>query len=87
MSAETILETKRVSKFYGGVVALDSVDLKIQRGELVALIGDNGAGKSTLVKVLCGAIRPDEGKIVHRGAEVSFDRPLDARLLGIETVH
>jgi simple sugar transport system ATP-binding protein len=87
MSGETILETRGISKFYGGVVALDSVDLQIRQGELVALIGDNGAGKSTLVKLLCGAIRPDEGEIVHRGAEVSFDRPLDARLLGIETVH
>ena len=87
LSTEPILEARGVSKHYGGVVALESIDLTIGRGELVALIGDNGAGKSTLVKVLCGAVRPDEGAILHRGTEVSFDRPLDARELGIETVH
>ena len=87
-STDTILEARGVSKHYGGVVALDSVDLTIRRGEVVALIGDNGAGKSTLVKVLCGAVRPDEGEILHRGdgGLVRSSARTPARL-GIETVH
>jgi fructose transport system ATP-binding protein len=82
-----VLEGKRLSKRYGGVVALDGVNLKIRAGELLGLIGDNGAGKSTLAGILCGAIKPDEGDILHRGERIEFNGPLDARIRGIETVY
>jgi simple sugar transport system ATP-binding protein len=81
------LEAKGISKHYGGVKALEHVDLEIRKGELLALIGDNGAGKSTLVSILCGAARPSAGQLFHRGEPVEFDGPLDARLRGIEAVY
>jgi simple sugar transport system ATP-binding protein len=86
-SAPVILEARNLSKHYGGVAAADSIDLEIRHGEVLALIGDNGAGKSTLVKMLCGAVRPDSGEILHRGANVVFRSPHDARMRGIETVY
>jgi fructose transport system ATP-binding protein len=55
--------------------------------EILAVIGDNGAGKSTLIKALSGAIIPDEGQILLDGRPVQFQRPLDARQAGIETVY
>ena len=85
-SGEVVLEGRGISKYYGSVVALESVDVEIKRGEVLALVGDNGAGKSTLVKVLCGAVKADRGEVVHRGKEVHFDSPHDAREGGIETV-
>jgi simple sugar transport system ATP-binding protein len=82
-----ILEARQLSKRYGGVAALNSIDLEIRKGELLAVVGDNGAGKSTLLKVLCGATRPDDGEIFHRGERVVFKSPLDARRRGIETIY
>ena len=85
-SGEVVLEGRGISKYYGSVVALESVDIEIKQGEVLAIVGDNGAGKSTLVKVLCGAVKPDSGEVVHRGEVVQFDSPHDARERGIETV-
>ena len=59
-----ILEIKNVTKRYPGVVALDNVSLSVRRGEVHALVGENGAGKSTLIKIITGAIKPDEGSII-----------------------
>ena len=93
-AAADILETKSpllsvlgIGKFYGGLKAVDNVSLDISPGEIVALCGDNGAGKSTLVKMLCGALQPDEGKILIKGRPVDFQSPKDATYAGIETVH
>ena len=83
---DVVLEGRDLSKYYGSVVALESVDIEIRRGEVLAIVGDNGAGKSTLVKVLCGAVKADRGETVHRGEVVQFDSPHDARERGIETV-
>lgn len=58
-----ILETKKISKYFPGIKALDEVDFKIRTGEVHALIGENGAGKSTLVKLLTGVYQPDNGDI------------------------
>ena len=82
-----VLEARGLSKRFGPVVATDDVDLDLAAGEFVAVIGDNGAGKSTLVKLLCGALQPDAGEILHRGETVRFQTPLDARLRGIETIY
>ena len=82
-----VLEARGLVKLYGRVVALDSVDLALYPGEILAVIGDNGAGKSTLIKALSGAIIPDRGQILVNGQEVRFRTPQDARDAGIETVH
>jgi simple sugar transport system ATP-binding protein len=85
--AGTGLEASAVSKRYGHVQALDGADFSAAAGEVTALIGDNGAGKSTLVKVLSGAIRPDEGEITLDGEKLNLSSPLEAQRHGIETVY
>jgi simple sugar transport system ATP-binding protein len=82
-----VLETKRLSKWYGHVEALRGVDLCIYPGEVVALVGDNGAGKSTFVKTVAGVHPADEGELFLNGERVRFRSPLDARRSGIETVY
>jgi fructose transport system ATP-binding protein len=82
-----VLEARAITKRYGHVTALDRADLELRAGEVLAVVGDNGAGKSTLIKVLCGAVIPDQGQVLLDGAPVHFRSPLDARRLGIETVY
>ena len=60
---ETAVEVKNITKSYPGVTANDSVDFKVFKGEIHALVGENGAGKSTLVKILYGIEQPDSGEI------------------------
>lgn len=86
-SSPAVLEASGIGKRFGGVTALDGIDFSISAGEIVALVGDNGAGKSTLIKVLSGAMQPDDGQIRHHGAPVSLASPSAARALGIETVY
>ena len=81
------LQATGVSKRYGAVQALDGVDLSVEAGEVVALVGDNGAGKSTLVKVVSGVITPDEGTLEFEGRPVRINRPHDAQALGISPVY
>jgi simple sugar transport system ATP-binding protein len=81
------LEAKGLVKTYGHVRALRHADFDVDRGEIVALIGDNGAGKSTLVKALSGVIQPDQGQILSDGRPVTLDSPVAARALGMETVY
>ncbi|MER3444368.1 MAG: sugar ABC transporter ATP-binding protein [Armatimonadota bacterium] len=85
--AKVVLEARGLVKRYGHVTALDGADFELREGEILAVIGDNGAGKSTLIKVLSGAIIPDEGQIILDGKPVHFRSPLDARRHGIETVY
>ncbi|WP_374209209.1 SpoIIE family protein phosphatase [Kitasatospora sp. A2-31] len=82
-----LLAVRGISKRFGAVQALSDVDLAIEEGEVVALVGDNGAGKSTLVKVVSGVSAPDSGAIEWEGRSVDFRRPLDAQNLGVATVH
>jgi fructose transport system ATP-binding protein len=82
-----VLQARGLVKRYGQVTALDGADFELYPGEILAVIGDNGAGKSTLIKALSGAIIPDEGEILLDGKPVHFQRPLDARRQGIETVY
>jgi simple sugar transport system ATP-binding protein len=86
IGVESVLRTEQISMSFGPVVALRSIDLHLQRGEVLGLVGDNGAGKSTLVKILTGLYRPDGGRIYLEGEEVSFRSVQHARQHGIETV-
>lgn len=66
-----ILEARRITKRFGGLIAVNNVDLTIERGELVGLIGPNGAGKTTLFNCIAGYFNPDEGQITFDGHDVS----------------
>ena len=70
-----LLEVRGLSRRFGGVIALDNVDMDIFRGEILGLIGPNGAGKSTLFNVVCGVYRPTSGQIFFNGGDVTGLRP------------
>ena len=84
--AERLIELRNIKKSFGRVYALGGVDLTVDKGEVVGLIGDNGAGKSTLIKILAGVIKPTSGEIVIRGEAVSHWSAARSREAGIETV-
>jgi ABC-type sugar transport system ATPase subunit len=82
-----LLGVRHGTKRFGGVLALDEVDVDVFAGEVLAILGDNGAGKSTLIKCMSGVHRLDSGVIEVDGAPVQMHSPADARALGIETVY
>jgi fructose transport system ATP-binding protein len=86
-STVPLFQARGIVKRFGHVTALSGADFELYPGEVLAVIGDNGAGKSTLIKVLSGALQPDEGEIRLDGNAVTFKTPLDARRAGIETVY
>jgi ribose transport system ATP-binding protein len=86
-NSEYLLEATDVSKRYGAVVALNTASLRVRPGEIHALMGANGAGKSTMVKILTGAVRPDEGRITVRGNERTAHSPAEARRGGLVSVY
>ncbi|MEV4348559.1 ATP-binding cassette domain-containing protein [Actinoplanes sp. NPDC049596] len=81
------LEVTGIAKRFGALTALRDVNLHVDPGEVLGLIGDNGAGKSTLIKILCGYHRPDAGEILVDGTAVTFKSVDHARSLGIDTVY
>jgi ribose transport system ATP-binding protein len=81
-----LLSVRDITKYFGGIRALDRVNLDVYEGEVVALLGDNGAGKSTLIKILAGAYQQDEGEIKLDGKAMLFRTPRDAMEGGIHTV-
>jgi simple sugar transport system ATP-binding protein len=82
-----LLELRNVAKHFGAIEALKGVDLDLEPGEVLGLMGDNGAGKSTLVKVIAGNFPPSEGEIRLGGRACHFHKPVDARAEGIEVVY
>lgn len=82
-----VVQCIAVSKYFGGVKALDGVTLSLSAGEVLALVGDNGAGKSTLVRILTGFYQPDHGELWFGDERVEQLSPRQARELGVETVH
>jgi D-xylose transport system ATP-binding protein len=85
--ATPVVRALNITKYFGGVRALDNVSLDLFGGEIVALVGDNGAGKSTLVKILSGIYQPDEGSIWLGDVRVPNLTPRRAREFGIDTVY
>jgi len=85
--AQPILSVRKVSKWFGGVQALNKVSFDVQPGEVVALAGDNGAGKSTVIKAVSGVFGHDEGEILLDGRATHFATPSEARDAGIETIY
>ena len=81
-----VLETRDLTKHYGGVHALEGADFVLHKGEHVGIMGDNGAGKSTFVRQITGVEQRTRGEIVFDGNPVHFSGPLEAREAGIETV-
>ncbi|MFK5978143.1 MAG: ABC transporter ATP-binding protein [Rhizobiaceae bacterium] len=69
--ADSIMEVIGLTKTFGGIHAIDNVDLNVRENELHAIIGPNGAGKTTLIAQICGGLQPDAGKILFRGHEIT----------------
>jgi ribose transport system ATP-binding protein len=86
-SPPPLLEVRRVSKQFTGVRALDDVSLTLNRGELLAVIGENGAGKSTLMRIVAGVESPDQGEILVDGQVVQITSVAQALKLGISLIH
>lgn len=82
-----ILRVTGVSKHFGAVTALESIDIEVYRGQITGLVGDNGAGKSTLIKIVSGVHQADGGTVEFDGHPVSFGSAAEARAAGIETVY
>jgi D-xylose transport system ATP-binding protein len=82
-----LVEMRDVRVSFGGVHAVDGVNVDLHAGEVIGLIGGNGAGKSTLMRVLSGAHIADSGQIYIDGTEVTINNPRDAKALGIETIY
>lgn len=83
----TILEMKEIKKVFPGVVALDGVNISLDQGKVLALLGENGAGKSTLMKILSGSYVPDGGHIELFGQKVNIRNVVHARELGISIIY
>lgn len=82
-----LLSARGIAKRFGPIEVLRGVDLTLRAGEVLGLLGDNGAGKSTLMKVLSGAVVPDQGLLYMEGCPATFRSPQEARRRGIEMVY
>jgi simple sugar transport system ATP-binding protein len=82
-----VLSLRKISKNFGAIKALTEVDLDLEAGEVLGLMGDNGAGKSTLVKIVAGNFPPSSGDIVLQDKPMHFHKPVEAREAGIEIVY
>lgn len=87
MLSTTLLEMNGITKRFPGVIALNNVDLKINSGEVLAVVGENGAGKSTLIKIMSGAYQQDEGKVMFEGKDEGKLVPARALSLGITAIY
>jgi simple sugar transport system ATP-binding protein len=86
-TAEEVLRAENIAKSFGPITALRDVNLRLNKGEVLGLLGDNGSGKSTLLKTLCGFHKPDSGRMLLRGEPYEPKSVDDARSRGIDTVY
>ncbi|HET9019889.1 MAG TPA: ATP-binding cassette domain-containing protein, partial [Acetobacteraceae bacterium] len=82
-----LLEMRGIVRCFGALRANDGIDLDVQPGQILGLLGENGSGKSTLMKVLFGMLPPDDGRIVFRGRTLANHRPADAMAAGLAMIH
>ncbi|MCR4591480.1 MAG: sugar ABC transporter ATP-binding protein [Lachnospiraceae bacterium] len=87
MAEDLILELKGITKIFPGVKALDDVHFQLRRGEVHALMGENGAGKSTFIKVITGVHRPNSGRMLLEGKEVTFKSTDESSKMGIAAIY
>lgn len=87
MSQDPLIHMTNITKRFGGVTALQNVDLSAYAGEVLAIVGDNGAGKSTLIKVLTGVYQPTEGQIYLDSNPIDFSSHAEAIEMGIDAVY
>ena len=85
--SDLLVSMEGIDKSFPGVQALSDCKFELRPGEVHALVGENGAGKSTIMKVLAGIYRPDDGRILYRGRDVSIPSPRAAQDLGISMIH
>jgi simple sugar transport system ATP-binding protein len=81
-----LLEGRNLSKYFGNVIALKDISVKVGEGQVTCVLGDNGAGKSTFIKILSGVHQPDEGELLMEGEALRLASPREARERGIATV-
>lgn len=72
---EPIFAVENLTRRFGGLTALDRIDFRVDRGEIFSIIGPNGAGKSTLFNCICGIYRPDSGRVLFEGEEITAEKP------------
>lgn len=87
ITEKIIIEARKISKRFPGVLALNEVDLKVYAGKVNAVVGENGAGKSTLMNILSGVYTDYEGELLLNGQKVAFKDTTDARQVGISIIH
>lgn len=83
MEGETLLKVEHLGKHFGGVQAVFDVSFVLRKGEFLGMIGPNGSGKTTLVNLITGFVRPDSGKVIYRGEEITGKKPYTIAGLGI----
>src|SRR5215470_2581996 len=82
-----LMDVQNISKYFGSVIALKDISMRVGAGQVMCLLGDNGAGKSTLIKILSGVHQPSEGRYLFEGKEMHFSSPREALSVGIATVY
>jgi ABC-type sugar transport system ATPase subunit len=87
MNTTPALSLRNIHKSFGGIVAVEDLSLEVDRGEIVALVGDNGAGKSTIVKIIAGVHQPNSGEIRLAGELVHFIDPSQSQAKGVQVVY
>jgi len=87
IDGDALIETRKLSKYFGSVIAIKDISMLVHPGRVTCLLGDNGAGKSTLIKTLSGVYEPSEGEYLCDGEAIHLKSPRDALGLGIATVY
>ena len=82
-----ILSAKQISKSFGGLSVLKDISLEVQKGHVLALVGENGAGKSTLINIMSGLLQPDGGELFYENQEITWSTPKQALQRGVAVVH